>query len=825
MKLSYEWLNEFVDIRDIAPMELAEQLTSVGIAVDGVEIRSDGISGVVVGLVVECIPHPNADRLRVCRVDVGQGELSTIVCGAQNVVAGMKVPTALPGSTLPGMTISKAKLRGIESNGMLCSAKELGLEVKLLPKEQTDGLYQLPDDVAIGCNIVDLLHLDDAILDLDLTPNRSDCLSMRGIAHEVAAIFERPLRFRSLGGDENIRGTWEATSSPLRVELQTPRCARYDAQVLESLQKLPSPLWMQMRLMAMGIRPIDNIVDVTNYVMLEWGQPLHAFDFEEIHQSTIIVRQGSAGERMITLDGDDRPLTADMIVIADVDRAVGIAGVMGALNSEITPKTRRVVVESAMFDAASVRRTGQRLGLRSEAQQRFEKGIDAFAVTGALHRATQLLQELAGAVVLGGPVSVVAVDASVDTIGCPTTVTFSPQRCNQLLGTELPLQQMRRLLERLGFALQESDEVDGTGVQWDVEIPSRRPDIRIEADLIEEVGRLYGLDSLPSTLPSGKSTVGIRNASQVLRKRTREVLIGAGMTEVVTYSITHPSHLDALRVDEASHHRRMIPLLKPMSDERTSMRTHFLPGLAQVAQFNLSRRVDGGQIFEIGRVYWADSLPLAQLPREQTQWAGLWFGEAIAGLGQVVRKYDFYDVKGMIEVWLGAFGWIQETEFQRSTQSWLHPGRSVDVLLRGVCIGSFGEVHPETAQQLAIAGALYAEFDMDLIIGFLSDAWRVTKLPRFPASRRDVAIIVPDAVSIGELLKAAESNSSVATLLESVRVFDVYTGKGVPEGHKSIAVRFTYRAEDRTLTDEEISQAEAEVLRVWEGLGGVLRSS
>jgi phenylalanyl-tRNA synthetase beta chain len=814
MKLSYQWLSEYVDLTGISPEQLAEKLTRAGLEVDEVVSRNLGVRGVVVGEVVECVPHPNADRLRVCQVNVGAEALLTIVCGAPNVAAGQRVVTAVPGAGLPGGAIGIAKLRGIESQGMLCSAKEIGLAVKLLPKEQTEGLYILPADAPLGQDVVAYLHLDDVVLDIGLTPNRSDCLSMRGFAYEVAALYNRPVKF-----PEDAAGVDVGGATPIGIRLETELCNRYEAQVLTGLQTASSPLWMQMRLMAMGVRPISLIVDITNYVMLEWGQPLHAFDLDEVHGGTIIVRQARPGEHLVTLDGEDRLLTDSTIVIADPDRAIGIAGVMGGGNSEITAKTNRVVLESAQFDAVSVRKTGQRFGVRSEAQQRFEKGIDAVAVRAALERATQLLVELAGGARDGGIVAAGLAQSG----AAEGVVVFSPDRCNQWLGTQIPTDQMRDAFERLKFRV---DPLPN-GHEWRVTIPTRRPDISLEADLVEEVARLVGYDSIPSTLPLGPTTVGGRNDAQKLRKRTREVLLGAGMIEVSTYSLTNPSDLDALRIPADSPYRQMIPLLKPMSEERTVLRTHMLPALAQVATYNLARGVTGGQIFEINRVYWPSSLPLTEQPCERTQWAGLWFGQTETTIGLQAHPFDFYDAKGVVETWLNALGW-NAVEYRPIALSWLHPGRSAEVLLSGERIGTFGELHPETVQALELGSALYAEFDLDLLVKQVSDGWRTLKLPRFPASRRDLAVLVRSDVTVADLISLANqvARQSEAPILEACTVFDVYTGKGIAEGQKSLAFSLVYRSDERTLTDDEVTALETSILQAWSSaFGAVLRTS
>ncbi|GMA56311.1 hypothetical protein GCM10025858_08140 [Alicyclobacillus sacchari] len=516
------------------------------------------------------------------------GEQLQIVCGAPNARAGLRVPVALPGATLPGgVQIRRTKLRGVESNGMLCSAAEIGLETRLLPSGQTTGLFVLPTETPIGEDIVKVLCLDDVVLDIDLTPNRSDCFSIRGLVHEVAAILRCTHSF-----PESVEAPTGTGEAPIAIDLATELCPRYETQVLDGIQQVASPLWMQMRLVAMGIRTIDLVVDVTNYVMLEWGQPLHAFDADSIAQSRIVVRQARDGEALVTLDGQQRMLTRDMIVISDPEKAIGL-GVMGGENSEITSSTRRIAIESARFDGSSVRRTGQRLGLRSEAQQRFEKGIDPAAVTPAgtsdsfvgrtgwcnTHRAAVAVQQKESATGL-------------------RQVPFVPERCREALGFAISNDEIENIFHALGFAVRSQD------TPWLVEVPSRRPDVTLTADLYEEIARLHGYDNIPSTTTVLPVTPGMRDRRQAMLARARVLLVDMGLYEVRTYALTSP---DALAPLAASY--QPIPLLLPMSDERRVLRTHLLPSLTEVAVHNLAHQVPGGAIFEIGKSYLTTNLP------------------------------------------------------------------------------------------------------------------------------------------------------------------------------------------------------------------------
>lgn len=815
MRLSYKWLSEFVDLTGVSPEELATRLTAAGLAVDSVEPRNHGVSGVVVGHVLTCERHPNADKLNVCTVDVGGAEALQIVCGAENVAAGVKVPVALVGSRLPGdVQIGKAKLRGVASEGMLCSARELGLETRWLPAHRTNGLFLLPQTSPIGTNVVELLDLDDVVLDVDLTPNRSDCLSLRGFAYEVAALLGRENQFDAVAKSQ----TSELSSAgPLKIHLETDACSVYAGQVMDATHKSESPLWMQMRLLASGVRPIDCLVDVTNYVMLEWGQPLHAFDADCIEEETIIVRSAAAEEVLVTLDGQTRILDETMTVIADPTKALGLAGVMGGQNSEITSTTRRIVLESAAFHAGNTRRTGQRLGLHSEAQQRFERGVDMAAILPALQRATDLLVSLAGAERDGGPVVVGAMDGNT----LSRSIAFSPARCNRLLGANIEPAEMRSIFHRLGFTLTGHD----TAGEWSVMVPTRRMDLQIQEDLVEEIGRIHGLDSIPSTLPELWISKEAVHLDHRLRSATRHALAWQGMNEVFTYAFVSEGAANALLLPDHSPLAHPIPLMRPMSEERSHLRTHLLPSLAEVALHNLSHGAAGGQIFEIAHVYLADSLPLLQRPSEPWMLGCLWFGSTPESFSERPRLYDFYDAKGVVESWLTSLGFDQ-LQFRPADASWLHPGRSAQVLAKGVCLGSFGQLHPWVMRSLRLPHALYGHFDLDKLAAHLPEHRLVSPLPKYPQSRRDVAIIVPEEISAEELLKAAEDavHARRGEVALRAEVFDVYTGKGVPAGHRSIAMALTLSAEDRTLTEDEIqASVDGVVESLAEKYGAILR--
>ncbi|SIT07392.1 phenylalanine--tRNA ligase subunit beta [Alicyclobacillus vulcanalis] len=803
MRASYKWLADYLDLSDLTPAELADRLTGAGLAVDAVEPLNRGVQGVVIGKILSVRPHPQADRLKVCLVDLG-GRQVEIVCGAPNASPGLVVPVALPGARLPGgVDIGIAEFRGVASHGMLCSAEELGLEPRYLPKREAEGLWELPADLPLGADAVSLLHLDDVVLDIDLTPNRSDCLSIRGLVHELSAILRRPHRFPARVAAPRAEG-----ESPLRVRLETPRCPRYEAQLLEGIERRETPLWMKMRLVAMGVRSIDLVVDITNYVMLEWGQPLHAFDADAIAEATIVVRQAREGERLVTLDGQERILTPDMMVIADPEKSIGLAGVMGGENSEIGPATRRIALESARFDGASIRRTGQALALRSEAQQRFEKGVDPAAVSSALHRASELLVELAGSRLVGGPRRVPAEEGALKR----TVVSFSPQACRQFLGVDVPEDEMLACFQWLGF------EVARGEASWRVEVPTRRPDVQLPADLYEEVARLYGYDHIPAT--SMRLPVDAPESSErlALASAIRRALVDWGLFEVRTYALTSPEAEAPMELDGAP-----VALLRPMSDDRRTLRRHLLPSLAEVARYNLAHQVPGGAIFELAKVFLADAWPQPEMPVERDVIGMMWFGETEGSPFERPRLLDFYDAKGVCEALLARLG--IEASYRAGDAKFLHPGRQAVIDAQGQAIGLVGEVHPDVARAYEVPRAVYAEFDLALLSALATGQVRVTPIPRHPASRRDLAVIVPRDVASQALVDAAWQAVGEQGTLRMVRVFDVYTGAGVPVDHKSLAIALWFQMDERTLTDAEIDHAVGAVLQAWQSaFGAVLRA-
>lgn len=800
MKISYNWLKDYIDLGpDMTPEKLGELLTRHGIPVEVIEPLNKGIKQVVVGHVLHTERHPDAERLKVCQVDAGGPETLQIVCGAPNVKPGQKVPCALVGAELPGdVKIKRAKLRGVESQGMLCSAEELGMDVRLLPKDQTEGLYILPDDTVIGEDVVPLIGLDDVMMELELTPNRSDCLNYRGIAYEIAAILGiKPTFEQQMQKDLQVVAS---EPSAIKVRIESPHCTQYSAQVVKGVKPEPSPLWLQARLLAVGVRPINNIVDVTNYVMFEYGQPLHAFDLSQIADSTIVVRQARQGETLVTLDGQERVLDPSMLVIADPKRAVGLAGVMGGENSEVRDSTADIVLESAYFDPGTTRQTGKKLGLRSEAQIRFEKGIDPAVMKAALLRAAKLIAALSGGELAGEPEEVVQSPAG------DLEIRLRTSRTNQVLGSDLTTEMIASIMGRLGF---DTSPVDEDSLQ--VAVPSRRPDIAREIDLIEEVARMHGYDKIKTTLPEGRMTQGKLSPQQHLRRMIRHLLTGMGMHEVITYTLTSPSWLEPLSLQEdESPLLRQLPLALPMSEERKVLRTTLLPSLAEVVQYNLNRKNTDLALFEIGTVFRTDRLPVAQQPIELEKAAGIFTGSfGAAGIGQKPLKTDFYTVKGIVERLLSSLG-VTDVQYEKAFIPGTHPGRTASILVKGKAIGFLGALHPNVEEAWDLKETYYFELDIASLTEVANDTTAFKPLPKFPAIQRDLAVVVPLDVPAGSL--EAVIRQAAGEWLEQVRLFDVYQGEQVEAGKKSLAFTTLYRAEDRTLTDEEVQARHERVI-------------
>ncbi|ALS23521.1 phenylalanine--tRNA ligase subunit beta [Paenibacillus naphthalenovorans] len=803
MKVSYEWLSQYVDISGNTAAELAEKLTRSGIEVDIVENRNKGVEKVVVGFVKSREKHPDADKLSVCIVDAGQGEDLQIVCGAKNVAAGQKVPVALIGAKLPGgLSIKRSKLRGVESQGMICSAKELGLNDKLLPKEIQEGILVLPEDTEVGASILDVLALNDEVMDLDLTPNRSDCLSMLGTAYEIGAILGREVKLPDAESGLRKNTSGIKAEDKISVEISAKDlCSHYAARLIEGVRIGKSPLWLQNRLMAAGIRPINNIVDITNYVMLEFGQPLHAFDADKLANGHIDVRLAREGEKLVTLDDVERTLEPHMLLITDGTKPVAIAGVMGGANSEVTEGTTRIVLESAKFDGGSVRKTSRQLGLRSEASLRFEKEVNPEAVIPALNRAASLIAELAGGQVASGVVEAVSGEHR------PVKIEITVGRINSYLGTELSAEEVKAIFGRLNFAVEPLDR-DG----FRVHVPSRRGDITRAVDLIEEVARLHGYDHIPTTLMNVVTTPGALTREQSIRRVVRTLLTNSGLHEAITYSFTHPEQIHSF--PGAHRETKPVALAMPMSEERSVLRTSLVPHLLDVAAYNRNRNINDVAVFEIGRVFLSDEETLSRLPEEKLMLAILLTGKRsdVHWTGKP-GDVDFYDLKGIFEGLVQYLG-IEGVRYVAAGPEGFHPGRcaQVEVERDGVrkIIGTLGQLHPALQQQKDLADTYVLEVEMDALTELAGERFTYDPLPRYPAIIRDMALVVDRGVAVGDLLDKARETAG--SLLESIQVFDVYTGERLGADKKSVAISLVYRTPDRTLTDNEVSELHGRVV-------------
>ncbi|SOC03018.1 phenylalanyl-tRNA synthetase beta subunit [Ureibacillus xyleni] len=801
MLVSLNWLKQYVDIHGFTAEELAEKITRSGIEVDAVIDRSQGMTNVVVGYVVSKEKHPDADKLNVCQVEVGEGDVRQIICGAPNVDAGQKVIVALPGARLPGgIKIKKAKMRGQESNGMICSLQELGVEGRVVPKAYADGIYVLPEDAVPGSDALELVGLRDTVLELGLTPNRSDALSMLGVAYEVAAILSREVKLPEV----KYETTYEKAEDVLNLRVEAKENPLYAAKVVKNVKIAQSPLWLQHYLMAAGVRPHNNVIDITNYILMEYGQPLHAFDYDALKTKEIVVRLAHEGEKIVTLDDQERNLKAHNLVITNGIEPVAIAGVMGGANSEVTENTTTVVIESAYFEGLSVRRTSKEIGLRSDASARFEKGVDPNRVIPAAERAAQLLAELAGGEVLEGTVLVDELDKT------PARVVVSPDFINARLGMKISLEDMLSILNRLQF------DVEAANGLLIIDAPTRRQDIKIEEDIVEEIARLYGYDEIPMTLPEGNDQVGGLTPYQAKRRVARNFLEGAGLYQAVTYSLTSEelSQKYALKAEETTK------LLMPMSEERSTLRQSLVPHLLESASYNVARNAESVALYEIGSVFLGKTAE--DLPYEEEHVAVVVTGKWVdnAWLGEKVNA-DFFIVKGILEGLFEKLGLQNRISYAKSTVDGLHPGQTADIFLDGEKVGIIGGLHPVERKNLDLKDTFIAELNLKAILTATGEELVYTPVPRFPAMTRDIALELDRAVPAGEIIDIIRKAGT--KLLKGVNVFDVYEGEKMAPGKKSVAFSLTYFDPERTLTDEEVVNAHEKVLKALVETGAEVR--
>ncbi len=774
MKLPLSWLKDYMNTDGIDDATYAYEMTMSGSIVEGIENAAKEIKNVVVGKILKIDRHPDADKLVVCQVDVGEDAPIQIVTGAPNVFEGAVLPIAKHKSNLPGgVKITKGKLRGVESFGMMCSTDELGIS-----DERATGVLILPEDTPIGANIVDVLGLDESVAEFEITSNRPDCMSIIGLARESAATFGRKFTIPAVTVQENN----ESVNDYASVEIQNPElCSRFVGRVVKNVKIAPSPEWMQRRLKACGIRAINNIVDITNYIMLEYGQPMHAYDLEHVEGRKIIVRNAKEGEMLETLDDQPRVLNSSMIAISDEKRAIGVAGVMGGANSEVSEDTTLVMFEAATFHPVAVRRGAKALGMRTEASALFEKGLDAENCLKAINRACQLICELGAGEVVGGVIDLYPGKKE------QRALPFEPEKMNRFLGLSISEEEMIAILERLEFAVK-----DGK-----VYVPTFRADVEGMADVAEEVARIYGYNKIPTTMMQGGVTVGGKTPKQKLEDLLRNVLTDCGLFESMTYSFIDPKENDMVLIPKEDSRRNMVVISNPLGEENSVMRTDMLSSILKVLRTNYNRRNTEAGIFEIGAIY----LPEGEtLPRE-TQCVAM----GMYGMG------DFYDLKGKLEQMLEATGITNYGFSPCSENPSFHPGRCASLLVGGKAIGVFGQVHPKVAANFKIGTDVYAaliDFEA-LLAGYTTDR-TFKQLPKFPAMSRDIAVLLDASIPVGEIERIIKKQNS--SILESYKLFDVYQGEQVESGKKSVAYALSFRADDRTLTDEEVNAVMDKIL-------------
>lgn len=783
MKVPLSWLEDYVNI-EAGNKEFADAMTMSGSKVEGIEELGGEISKVVVGKIISLEKHPGADKLLVSKVDVGS-EVIQVVTGAQNVKIGDYIPVALHGSTLPGgIKITRGKLRGIESNGMMCSIQELNLTKDDYPDAAEDGIFILEEGLPLGDDIKEILGLDETVVEFEITSNRPDCLSITGIAREAAATFKKEFNMPEI----TVKQEEDEASKYASVEIiDSDLCPRYAARIVKDVKIEASPKWMRQRLKAAGVRPINNIVDITNYVMLELGQPMHAFDLEYLEDKKIVIRRAFNDETIKTLDGQERKLDSSMLVIADGKKAVAVAGVMGGENSEVTEGTRTILFESANFDGISVRLAAKKLGLRTEASARFEKGLDVENVERAVNRAVQLVEEIGAGRVCKGIIDCYPGKSQLKVL------SFRPDRINALLGTSVDPEEMIDIFRRLEFGV----DLD----KMTVTIPSFRPDIEIEADLAEEVARFYGYNNIKATLLEGKATtVGKKSHKQKIEDVVVNTMLCCGLYETYTYSFTSPKVFDMLRLSKDDDLRKAVVISNPLGEDFSIMRTTTIPDILAALSRNYNRRVEGAKLFELSKVYLPIEGEGVKLPEERQ----------VLTLG-MYGNVDFYDVKGVIEELIAALG-IEEIEFKpEKNNPVFHPGKTAKLLLDGKDFGIIGQIHPETAKKFECPQDTYVGFvNFEILAGYSKMTSEYKPLPKYPAVTRDIAMLVKDEIMVKEIEDIIKKNSG--KILEDVRLFDVYKGKQVPDGTKSIAYSITFRAEERTLTDDDVNKVMEKIL-------------
>ena len=805
MNTSLSWIKTYVPDLDVTAQEYTDAMTLTGTKVEGFTELDADLDKIVIGQIDKIEKHPDADKLIICQVNIGT-ESVQIVTGAPNVKEGDKVPVVLDGGrvagghdgkmTPGGIKIKKGKLRGVESFGMMCSIEELGSTREMYPEAPEYGIYIFPEDAVVGESAVKALGLDDVVFEYEITSNRVDCYGVLGIAREAAATFQKKFCPPVVEVKEND----EKASDYVKVTVEDPElCPRYCARVVKNVKIGPSPKWMQRCLASNGIRPINNLVDITNYVMEEFGQPMHAYDLDTIANQEIVVRRAGKDEKFVTLDGQERIMDENVLMICDGEKAVGIAGIMGGENSMITDDVKTVLFEAACFDGTSIRLSSKRIGLRTDASGKFEKGLDPNNAQAAIDRACQLMEELGAGEVVGGMVDVCSETRE------PSRVKFEPEKINKLLGTSLTKEEMIDYLGRVELAYDEKTD--------EIVAPTFRQDIHCNADVAEEVARFYGYDKIPMTLPTGEATTGKLPFKLRIQEVARDIAEYCGFSEGMSYSFESPKVFDKLCIPEDSDLRKVITISNPLGEDYSIMRTSTLNGMLASLSTNYNRRNKDVRLYELGNIYLPKSLPVTELPDERTMFTLGMYG-----------KGDFFDMKGVCEEFFEKIGMKKKVTYDpNSGKPFLHPGRQANMIYEGKVVGYLGEVHPAVADNYSIGEKVYiAVIDILDVLEFAGFNHKYTGIAKYPAVTRDLSLVVPHAVLAGQIEEIFDQRGG--NILESYQLFDIYEGAQIEKGFKSMAYSLVFRAHDKTLGENEISAAMKKIMNGLNGLGIELRS-
>ena len=798
MKASLQWMNEYVPLDLNRPaQELADELTQAGIPVEEVLSMDPGLKKIYTGKIVEITKHPDADKLQVCQVQClsedGEEITKQIVTAATNVAVGQIVPVAYHKSRLAdGTEIKKGKLRGVVSEGMFCSVAEFGISSDLVRPEEAQGIYIFPEGTPIGLDIKEALMLNDTVYEFELTANRADCFSMVGLSREFGIMTNQKALFPVIMVNEN----GESIEGKASVAIEAHNlCTRFTSRLVTNVTIEPSPLWMQNRLRNSGIRPTNNVVDVTNYVMLELGQPMHAYDYDCVADHTLIARCAKAGETLTTLDGNERELNESMLIIADTKGPIGVAGVMGGLTSEVTDKTTNVLFEAAVFNGPSIRRTSKALGMRSEASGRFERGVNHKYTAYAIDRAAQLLQQICPSC----KVSVGVIDVYPEPVE-QRTVTFTAEQINDYLGTSIEKDRMIDILTKLEFGITES------GDTIEALVPTWRDDVTVMPDIAEEVARIVSYDNIAPTIPVAILSSGGMTPKKALTKDVTHYLAHAGLSQIITFSFMHKDGLTNMMLPEGDSRYTAIPILNPISEEFPYMRTTLVPAVIEAAKRNIAQQNKDLWLFETANVYEPKELPLTEVPHERPMACGIMMGKVTeAAWNQVQRDTDFYDVKGVVDGLLAKLG-LTQFDIQPSSESYYHPGVSAHYTVNGVTIANYGELHPQVIKNFDLSGKVYMfEIDLEAVLSITVPPFRYQSFSKFPGTSRDLAIVAPVSVTSGEIVALIKEHGG--EYLESVSIFDVYEGEHIEAGYRSLAYNLQFRSMEGTLNDEDIDGA------------------